>query len=75
MKLLICPGVIHSRNDGDRHFITESQLANLYKIDFRKHEVRILKPNETLDKYAGFIILSPLYDGEYSKLIEELGLR
>ena len=74
MKILICPGYVISQTDGDRHFITGKQLVNLYQIDFRKHEVRELKKEDRILSYNGFVILGPLYDGNYLDVKKELGL-
>lgn len=31
-RYLLCPGIVRSRTDGDRHFITARQLAFLYGV-------------------------------------------
>lgn len=36
IKYVIHPGTVHSKNDGDRHFITFQMLCRLYGIDQRE---------------------------------------
>lgn len=82
-KLLICPGYVFGKNDGDKHFITAIQLLNLYKIERSKHEIKVCDFHQTFENRAkeiclckedGWILLHPLELGNYEEKILELGL-
>ena len=67
------PGYIYSRKDGQRHFVSMSQLVDLYQL--RIDEVTMWdseKPESFLaKKWGDYIHLFPREDGNY-KLPEEL---
>ena len=64
----LCPGYITSKNDGDLHYISAMQLAELYGVNIRKCIVVDFDRPETymgrdLSKY---IKLRPKYYGNYN---------
>lgn len=77
VRYLLCPGLVTSRTDGDRHHITATQLAMLYCVPMSdctvlppvtrdpvvmSHRKRLLA-----DAMNGKLIgLSPRYDGNYT---------
>ena len=70
IKYVVCPGYIRSKTDGDRHFITASQLIHLYGVDptecivrrhdMSEHEERLFRAPEDA------IHLYPRYNGDYT---------
>ena len=64
IQVLLCPGYVTSKNDGDEHYITAGQLKKLYRLDPNKH---------IISKHRG-IPLYPLYHGDYEEAIERLEL-
>ena len=71
-KYVICPGMVESRTDGQRHYIGAMQLMKLYKVDPRVCE--IYEPAQWWpasfyryadERHAGLIRLGPRYDGNY----------
>jgi hypothetical protein len=71
-RVFLHPGEITSKRDGQRHFITASKLAQLYKVDLRKCFVvynfeRTIKhaypPGQS--KQDGDVHLYPLFSGNY----------
>lgn len=65
----VYPGHIMAR-DGDRHFITFSQLCKLYRVDPREG-IDMSHPKNTLGLRAtGLKILHPQHDPESYKLPE-----
>lgn len=74
MKYLLCPGPVTSKTDGDRHYVTASNLAMLYRV--RLDECVILpaampanhrRRMELLDRArkGELIALAPREDGNY----------
>lgn len=76
LRVMLHPGEITSKSDGDRHFIGGAQLANLYGVlptddvvtfDFRN-------PTHTEDYHRrhgmNFIHLYPKRDGDYHDIHE-----
>lgn len=63
-RIILHPGYIYSQNDGDRHYISARQLAELYRlprrswIDGSSDSVRGLDLND-------FVHLYPRVDGNY----------
>lgn len=65
-KYIIVPGYIKSKNDGEIHYISASQLMRLYKVN-------PLECIVALGKYwhrgrigiESLIVLRPRYDGNY----------
>ena len=75
IKYIVYPGRLCSKNDGDTHFISYSQLVALYKVDQREcidfntlceSEVRILKESD--EEYAH---LHPMYHGNYELKVKK----
>jgi len=70
-KYLIFGGYIHSKNDGDLHFISGDRLRQLYNIN--KEDCIIVNNEEDKMKIKGikryeFIELYPKFDGKYENL-------
>ena len=72
-KYVICPSMVTSKTDGQRHYIGPQQLARLYGL--ASHEYVVYEPapwwtrsvyKEAENKYRGLIKLYPRYDGNYS---------
>lgn len=64
-KYLVVPGYIHSKNDGDRHFIGASQLMRLYGVKPQQCSV-VTEDGSTYGRYKDMIVLRPRYDGNYT---------
>jgi hypothetical protein len=71
-KYAICPGLVTSKTDGQRHYITPKQLMALYgvkSIDCEIYEPQDWWPSSFYrmaeERQQGMIILSPRYDGNY----------
>jgi hypothetical protein len=65
MKYLVCPGIVISKSDGDKHYISASDLIRLYKVN--PLECKIVNSRESsagLD-WSKYIILRPRTDGNY----------
>ncbi len=58
LKFIVRPGFVRSVYDGERHFITGSQLMNLYGVDWRECVVENTGI-ETRGLRGEFIILEP----------------
>lgn len=61
-RYILRPGWIFSRNDGDRHYISAPQLAQLYGVSMQ--ECFIARDETSLTDTA-LIALEPRYDGNY----------
>jgi hypothetical protein len=64
IKYAIRPGMVISRTDADRHFITALQLANLYGVNL--NECRVLGERDRARE--GEVVLAPRFDGQYKKV-------
>lgn len=75
-QYLLCPGMVTSQSDGERHYITASKLAMLYRV--RLDECVILpaampsnhrRRTELLDRArkGELIGLAPREDGNYER--------
>lgn len=73
VRYVLCPGMVKSKYDGQRHYIDAMALARLYGV--RLNECEIYEPapqwTETYFRQAevrtlGLIRLAPRYDGDYS---------
>ena len=68
-KYVLCPGYVHSKNDGDRHYITATRLVELYRVPLNDC---VVKPNmdDPRNKHwsapQGAIELHPKFDGNYT---------
>lgn len=73
----IWPMEIKSKTDGDRHYITASELMLLYHVDPRRDEYVIVRSEEdikrlySMRKDAEIITLMPREDGKYCDVHEE----
>lgn len=63
IKYVLYPGVVTSKYDGQRHFISAATLMRLYRV--RPEECLIYDANEPKEKYQDLIPLSPKYNGNY----------
>lgn len=63
MRYVLHPGWIHSKNDGDRHFIGGHRLTRLYGVDMRQC---IYGDVSNYIEQEGDIHLYPRYQGDYS---------
>lgn len=62
-KYAIHEGFVTSKNDGERHFITFTQLCYLYRLNPR--ECLNWVKSGLGNRYEDFIHLFPRYDGDY----------
>lgn len=62
-KYLVCPGHVHSFNDGQLHYISSRQLISLYKVDI---EECVINSNLNPKNPNGLIMLKPKADGNYT---------
>ena len=69
-RFLVCPGYVHSRNDGDRHWISADRLIDLYGVDPR--ECVIANRGLTWADEKSLIRLTPRYSGHYREHLENL---
>ena len=73
VKYVLCPGVVTSMHDGQRHFITAEGLAQLYGVPMEAcliHNPQEWWPQsyhrQAEDRQRGLIRLAPKYDGNYT---------
>ncbi len=71
-QILLCPGSIVSKNDGDSHYITANDLINLYKIDRKKYQITVLLRKDMEGDYPDWTKLHPLYSGNYEEKRKEI---
>ena len=66
-RIILHPGYVVSRKDGDTHYINQYQLATLYGLDITKCIVMGDTPREQLGfrTQEGDIHLYVRYDGDY----------
>ncbi len=62
-KYAVHEGFVNSKNDGDRHFISFSQLCQLYRIN-PKDAVNWVQ-NGRGRTHEDYVHLYPNYDGDY----------
>lgn len=71
IRYIVRPGYVISQTDGDRHYISASQLMHLYGVQTR--ECVILRGPEDRYKLRGLkhdlINLFPRFDGKYNERI------
>lgn len=63
MKYIVHPGVVTSRTDGQRHFVSFNQLVSLYGVDV---ENCIFASDKTHKISADDVHLWPKYNGDYT---------
>ena len=66
MKYVLHPGYVISKNDGDRHYISARQLAELYNVNPAEC---IVVTNDEPFMHCGndYTHLKPRYDGNYKE--------
>lgn len=75
-RYLLCPGLVTSRTDGDRHYVDAPQLAMLYGVPMAECLVlpglspgwdRMMERRSLLDRAASgeLVGLVPRADGDY----------
>lgn len=71
-RYVLCPGWVTSKNDGDRHYITAEQLAQLYGVPMA--ECLVYAPQKwwpasllrrEQERCQELTRLEPRYDGDY----------
>jgi hypothetical protein len=63
-KYLVCPGEVHSVNDGQVHFVGARTLMLLYQV--RPEECVIHHPDTPMRSHPAHLIrLTPREDGQY----------
>ena len=65
-KYLLHPGYVTSATDGDKHYITASQLMRLYNV--REEECVTYLPYRPYPNQEKLIDLYPKYDGKYTDM-------
>jgi hypothetical protein len=67
IRYVLHPGYMRSRNDGDLHYITAGQLADLYHVDIRECRIQEQQDHEILGRREDpdLIHLYPNYSGNY----------
>lgn len=68
-KYVLCPDFVISKTDGDRHFISARQLAELYRVPMSECVIMpdMSDPrNRHWHKPQGAIELYPQYNGDYT---------
>jgi hypothetical protein len=65
VRYVVIPGQISSKNDGQFHFISSSQLMKLYGVDPRECVVKNKDYGDLGYNFSGLIELRPRYDGDY----------
>ena len=63
IKYLLFPGLIRSRHDGERHFISKEKLIRLYKV--RPEECIVFEKGISRKRISKLIPLSPRFYGDY----------
>jgi hypothetical protein len=70
---VIKPGYVYSRNDGDRHYISYSQLVQLYGVPL-KYCIQygsgryFMSMEGYSEDDTDVITLAPRYDGDYEQM-------
>lgn len=67
-RYVLCPGIVTSKSDGQRHYVGPAQLARLYGVPFSEC---VIFPQEYAQVRGwldppGAVYLRPRYDGDYS---------
>ncbi len=63
MKYLVFPGYVTSQNDGQSHYVSATDLMQLYGVDPKKCRIN---PPRITNLGARLIELRPRADGKYS---------
>ena len=64
-RYVLRPSNVTSRSDGDVHFISARQLADLYGVSLRECKI-LMDPHGQATVKDGEIHLWPRYDGNYT---------
>lgn len=71
-KYFVCPGMVTSKTDGQRHYINATMLMHLYGVDPEECEIYDPKPwwprslhLMAAERGKGLRILCPRFDGNY----------
>ena len=72
-KYVLCPDVIMSKYDADRHYISACQLAALYRVSMSDCIIKDAN-EEILPEYASLPKLHPLFNGNYEEMRDLLGI-
>lgn len=72
-KYVLCPGMVTSKTDGQRHYIGPHALAQLYGVDMKECEIYEPAPwwprsyhQIAEERHKGLPRLSTRYDGNYT---------
>lgn len=71
MMIVLRPGTVRSKNDGQIHYITSEQLKRLYKVP-KKVKTEIYSPRQAYPEDT--IFLYPLFEGNYEEVAKKLNL-
>jgi hypothetical protein len=71
MMIVLRPGAVRGKNDGDIHYISSAELRGFYKIP-KTVKTEIFNPRQAYPE--GTIFLYPLYEGNYEEVAKELNL-
>lgn len=66
IKYLVYPGIIVSKNDGDRHYIGADKLMKLYGVNPQECKIIDTPISAHGLKLEEYIVLSPNTAGDYS---------
>lgn len=73
IKYVLCPGMVESQTDGQRHWIGAFHLAQLYGVALSECEIYEPAPwwprsfyENAYERHEGLIRLTPRQDGDYS---------
>jgi len=72
-KYALCPGMVTSKYDGDRHFIDAGRLANLYGVRMADCFVVRSVEDARRAKELDLFFLRPRFHGDYREHIERAG--
>lgn len=79
-KVILWPGIVRSKNDGDLHFISAYRLARLYgvlpsdTVVVASSWIDLIRAGFTQQKIEreGWLELFPLYDGKYYNIHDDI---
>ena len=69
IEIVLCPGSVISKNDGQRHYINARKLAMLYEVDYSTCVIYDPSKPESLSfkKKENQVFLCPREDGNYKR--------
>jgi len=65
-KYVVSPGIILSKNDNDTHYISASQLIELYGVDPCECIIETERNRKELSRYLNLVWLYPIMGGNYT---------